>query len=359
MRVAIVGSGLSGMAAALALQAKGIWPDVFERMNGISDFPSRAEVVMNVYNKPIDNILGQIRTNYGLKLNYLAPLHRIIWHTRNASASAEGDFGVIDLRGNNRSSIDRQLAEQLTVPIKLGSNVKVTDLQEYDWIVDADGQSDPKLAGARTFSFLQGTIRGQFSPDTMHIWHTTQASPQGFAYLLPRSSSSADVFLVVPLREYSCQLFPRLWQLLKRDLGFEPELVEEHQFKKVLTNRTPEIKENVLPVGNKLGTAVPFLGAGQLFAISTSFSAAGKIAGSPDGYLRALRRLDGHLNTMRTVNQAMDSFGDFVYDSLVMMMKLGATPFFVSKRNCLATVAILLRPYCSILSKIKKTGPES
>lgn len=353
MRVAIMGCGLSGMSTALFLQRQGIKADIYESLDTFADFPSRAEVLMNVYIKPVTNIPGYIRRNFALTLNYHAPLNRIVWHAANASATAVGKLGTITLRGREKGSLDQQLADEVKCNIKFGVTKAVEDLTGYDWVINASGQADGQRSGTRSYCFRGGTIKGKFDPNTMHIWHTTAATPKGYAYLLPRSSELANLFLVIPLdqSESSDRYFLHLWQLLPRDLGFEPELNNEEEFRRILSDHLPSVSEGLLQVGNSLGTATPYLGIDQFFALSTSYLAARKVTGRP--FPRRLPSLTAHLNTMQVIRRSMDTWGDFVYDNLVRMMRIGATPFFVSKRNLLSATSFILRPYAGLVASQK------
>jgi len=351
MRVAIMGCGLSGLASALFLQRHGIKAKIFEALDAVSDFRPRVEVMMSVYSKPISDIPSYINNNFNLNLDYYAPLKRIVWHTTNASASAEGRLGVITLRGKTEKSLDQQLYKRLDCEIIFGSTPTIQDLGDYDWVIDASGLADGRRLGARSICFRGGTIGGKFDTNTMHIWHTSAATPKGYAYLLPHSSESANIFLVIPLEigESSDQYFYRLWQLLQRDLGFEPDLKCDEEFRRVLSDHLPQFAPGILHVGNSLGTATPYLGIDQLFALSTSFLAVRKIMGEPNP--RGVIDLTAHLKTMQVIRRSMDTWGDFAYDSLVRMMKIGATPFFASKRNLLSTTSFFLRPYASFVSR--------
>ena len=352
MRVGIVGCGIAGMAAAVFLKRRGINPEIYESMDSISDFSPRGELLLPVYTKPISNIPRHIKDTYKLSLKPHARVRRIIWHTLNATATAMGNLGHITLRGRHEQSMDQQLARMLDCKVHFGQTRNLPfHRSEYDWLINATGHSDKNVPGRRLICFRGGSIQGKFDPETVHMWHTSKATPGGFAYLVPLSANQATVFIVIPLsaRLPSDLYWRRFWGLLVRDLGFEPELLRPEEFRKYHAESLPSPGVNVLNVGSSLGTAIPFLGVDQFIAVSTAFFAAGTVGGLP-GYQREINAVGAHLQRMKVIRKAMDTWGDLAYDSLVRSMKLGATPFFASRRNLLATVSFTLRPYTWLYS---------
>lgn len=347
MHVGVLGGGLAGLSSAVFLQQRGISPNIYEVKDEIAGFPTRAEVLMPVYSKPIrDNFLF-IDNKFGLKVKPHRELRRIIWHTRNISASAVGRLGYITLRGREENSLDSQIAAYLAGRVKLASVYTLKNLQEkHEWVIDTTGQVGNSRIGPRSICFRGGTIRGRFEPKTMHIWHSSEATPKGFAYLVPQSSRLASIFIVISLSENdtSDRYINSLWPLLHKGLGFEPDLLTDEEFRRVHSDYLPQVKEKVLYAGDSLGSAVPFLGHGQFLAIATAFFAAEEVCGLP-GYSQMLRTVEKHIDKMRIIRNAMDSWGDFVFDNLVRAMRIGATPFFACKHNLLSVVSLLLRPY--------------
>lgn len=353
MHVAVLGGGLAGLSSAIFLQQNGIHPHVYEARNELAGFPTRAEVLMPIYSKPLTDYFSYIKKNFGLTLRPHGELRRIIWHTRNASASAVGRLGFITLRGRAENSLDRQISFLFPGRVKMASSPSLQDLTEkYSWVIDATGQAGSCRPEPRSICFRGGTIRGRFEPETMHIWHTSEATPKGFAYLIPRSSTLANVFCVIPLpvKVSGERFFSVLWPLLCKDLGFEPDLVKSEEFRRAVSDNLPQIKDKVLYAGDSLGSAAPFLGIDQFFAVASAYYAVQEICGLP-GYSLWLKKIEQHLHRMQVIRHAMDSWGDFIFDNLVRAMRFGATPFFVSKRNLLSAVSVLLCPYASFISK--------
>lgn len=353
MHVAVLGSGLAGLSSAVFLQQKGIRPHVYEARDELAGFPTRAEVLMPIYSKPLTDYFSYIKKNFCLTLKPLGELRRIVWHSPNASASAVGRLGIITLRGRDENSLDRQISSLFPGRVNMASSPFLQDLTEkYSWVIDATGQVSPHRPEPRSICLRGGTIKGKFDPETMHIWHTSEATPKGFAYLIPQSAALANVFCVIPLpvNVSGERYFSRLWPLLRKDLGFEPDLVETEEFRRVLSDNLPQIKDKVLYAGDSLGSAAPFLGIDQFFAVASAYYAVQEICGLP-GYSLLFGKMDKHLHRMQVIRRAMDSWGDFIFDNLMRAMRFGATPFFVSKRNLLSAVSVLLSPYASLVSK--------
>jgi len=316
-------------------------------MDSASDFSPRGEILMPVYTKPVTNILNHIKHEFKLELKPHARVGRIVWHSQNATATATGKLGHITLRGRSENSIDQQLAKMLECKVHFGKTMDTTSIHsEYDWVINATGQSAKGVPGRRLICFRGGAIQGKFDPETVHMWRTSMTTPGGFAYLVPLSACLATVFLVIPLSPGlpSDIYWPQFWSILVRDLGFEPELLHPEEFRRYHAEALPLFDCNALHVGSSLGTATPFLGIDQFIAVSTSFFAAETVGGR-SGYQREINSLEAHLKRMKVIRKAMDAWGDFAYDSLVRSMTLGATPFFASRRNLLSAVSYMLRPY--------------
>lgn len=353
MHVGILGGGLAGLSSAVFLQQKGIYPNVYEVNDDVAGFPTRAEVLMPVYSKPISDFFNYIDNKFGLTVKPHGELRRIVWHTYNATASAVGKLGYITLRGRDKNSLDRQIAASLAGRVNLASVCSLRNLQDkYEWVIDATGQAGNYRHQPRSICFRGGTIRGRFEPKTMHIWHTSEATPNGFAYLVPQSSRLASIFIVIPLSENdsSNRYLTSLWPLIQKGLGFEPDLLTIEEFRRVHSDYLPHVKEKILYAGDSLGSAVPFLGQGQFLAIATAYSAVEKVFGLP-GYYHTLRFVEKHLDRMRIIRHALDTWGDFMFDNVVRAMRVGATPFFACKHNLLSVVSFILRPYTQFIQR--------
>ena len=119
MRVAIVGAGPGGLACALELERRGIYPDIFERSNRVGHPISRVEVLLQLFERPLKNQLHYLLKNYALEFQPLSPLRRVVMHTTRHNATVRGNLGFLVERGQSEEAIEVQLSRKLRTRISL------------------------------------------------------------------------------------------------------------------------------------------------------------------------------------------------------------------------------------------------
>ena len=90
MRVAIVGAGPSGLACALELERRGIYPDIFERSSRVGHPIPRVEVLLQLFERPLRNQLRYLMENHNLEFKPLSPLRRVVMYTSQPRRRGQG-----------------------------------------------------------------------------------------------------------------------------------------------------------------------------------------------------------------------------------------------------------------------------
>lgn len=128
MEVAIMGAGMSGLSCAITLEKQGIKPTIFEKRSCVGDRFINAEAMFSILNRPIKDCIDYLSKNYGIYLNPVDEVNKLIIHSKNEVASIEGRMGEINVRSRHDNSYERQLEKQVNTKINFNSNYEYEEL---------------------------------------------------------------------------------------------------------------------------------------------------------------------------------------------------------------------------------------
>ncbi len=320
MRVAIVGAGPGGLACALELERRGIYPDIFERSNRVGHPIPRVEVLLQLFGRPLKNQLRYLLENHALEFQPLSPLRRVVMHTPCRTATVRGNLGFLVERGQSKEAIEVQLSRKLRSRIKFDLEVDYRTLAgEYSFVVVAEGNQlaarELQLWETKLDTWIKGAIvLGQFAPDSASIYFNTEYAGHSFGYLAPFNRDRASLLLIMPQADRSRA--NKLWDkfIAAENLYFESIESIEINHSTGLTSRRQV--DNILLTGTSGGFTDSFLGLG-LFAALASGALAGRAIAEGLDYERLTAPLSNQARRMAVFRRAFNTLDNGDIDRLV------------------------------------------
>lgn len=349
MRVAIVGAGPGGLACALELERRGIYPDIFERSNRLGHPIPRVEMLLQLFGRPARNQLRYLAENHALEFQPLSPLRRVVMRTYRRSATVRGNLGFLVERGQGEQSIEVQLSRKLRSGIKFDLEADFRTLAgEYNYVVVAEGNrlaaSELGLWETKLNAWIKGAnVLGRFAPGSVTIYFNTKYAGHGFGSLTPFNRDRASLELIVPGVE-RCQA-NELWEsfISLEKINFEVIDSYEINYSTGLTSRRQV--DNILLAGASGGFTDSFLGLGLFAALSSGALAARAIAEGWD-YEKLTATLSNRTSRLIAFRKFFNILGNKEIDRLVHGITLPGIRQVIYNTN-LDIIGML----CSLLDK--------
>jgi len=355
--VAIVGAGPGGLACALELERRGIYPDIFERSSQVGHPIPRVEVLLQLFEHPLRNQLRYLVENHALEFQPLSPLRRVVMYTSSRTAKVRGNLGFLVERGQSKEAIEVQLSRKLRSRIKFDLEADYRALAgEYDFVVVAEGNHlaarDLHVLETSYNAWIKGAIvLGRFAPDSSSIYFNTDYAGHGFACLSPFNRNRAALLLIVPEVERSRvnELWNRFMEM--ENIKYEiSHIFELYQSTGLTTRRQVD---NILLTGTSGGLTDSFLGLG-LFAALVSGALAGRAIAEGLNYERMTMSLSNQARCMTVFRRAFNTLDNGDIDRLVSAITLPGIKQVIYNTN-LNIIGML----CPLLEKrFKKQHPS-
>lgn len=319
-RVAVAGAGLAGLSCALALEAKGITPAVFERKPHVGQRFSHISTVPSFAYHGHDFSFDRLEENYGIKINPTVQLNKIILKGVNNSAEISGATGCLVTVGHSDDCLEMQLFRQLRAPVQFEKQVDpVTLANEYDYVVVATGaeeHSNPALKLGLWHDLLRAwikvcTVLGNFEPGTLTIWRNRSYCRDGFAYLAPFSERRATLGLTVT--GISQKELSAYWQAFIQNEGLDYDIIDIMERDHTAGRVSRHQAGNLFFTGDAGGFKEPLLGMGTLAAITSGVLAARAIVEGGD-YEELVKPLVDWQGKFVRLRRLLDRLDDAAYD---------------------------------------------
>ncbi|MCA0984989.1 NAD(P)-binding protein [Halobacillus yeomjeoni] len=333
MKIAIIGAGLSGLACAVTLEKYGYTADIFEKRGMAGDRMVFAEGISPLFHTPIKDYIRYLSETYQIDLKPTSNIIRTYIHSKNETASLEGNLGFINLRGKHPQSYDQQLAQLVSSPIHYNHEAEYEEItKEYSHVVLATGdpsdtQKIQPYEVAYEASFKGAIVEGDFKRNEIHTWFNEDFSPKGMAYLLPHSESEATLILVYP--QYPEQMVydkEQLWNdcfaFVQKTLNQKLVMQSEYSLQdfKVGKSAYPRIG-NTFFTGNCLGCISPFIGFGEFTALLTGIYAAEDICGLKS-YEKQTKAIYQKYHDSLTLRRAIERLDNEQLDRIVKSLHI-------------------------------------
>ncbi len=324
MKVAIIGSGISGMACAYALEQKGIMPTIFEQRHTVGEPYHHVGVLLQLIYRPVKEPLTHFRKKFNIHLAPLAPLTSIEMNGSGTTKTVTGNLGWFMKRGQDPGTVENQLFSHIKSRVIFNTYINLDDIKDdYDYVVVATGNnhSIPTQLGVAS-PILQTWVRGQvvlgeFDPNKLIMWTNTNYMKNGYAYLSPFSRDRASLILIVPNTtreelEYYWNLFVDMEKL---NYPAVEQFEEDHTANYVY----PKQVGNVIMIGTSGGFLDPFLGFGQFSAVASANLAAEAIA-TNQPFEKLTKELSGIMKNSIAIRERVDRLDNGDYNTLINLL---------------------------------------
>jgi flavin-dependent dehydrogenase len=204
IKVAIMGSGLSGLSCAITLEKNGIYPTIFEKRSEVGDRFVNAEALLDILNRPVKDCIAFFAEAHGIYLKPSSNIKKMTIYSENEKAVIEGHLGFLNIRGRESDSFEKQLEKQVKSPIHFHSEHSYEALlHDYTHVILATGDAayTKKIQDFQedlTVTLKGATVEGKFDRFSVFIWLNNDLAPKGYAYLLPFSDTEANIVIALP-----------------------------------------------------------------------------------------------------------------------------------------------------------------
>lgn len=329
MEVAIIGAGVSGLSAAIALENNGVVPDIYEQNSFIADHYSHIGVLLDMaYRSITTEPLNYINK---LLLSEISPLEKItnlIIYSKNHKATISNNIGYSFIMGQEPMSINNQLLSKIKKSkILYDQRESIDNLsKKYDYVIVATGsRSEDYVADKYLKDWKQylvsytrlAKLYGKFKTNTAIVWGNKEILKNGYAFLAPFSSQKASLYVTVPHLS-NWEEFNQCWkEFLKQENIFEETtILGTYERTHVAADSYSKQWKNCLFVGDQGGFLDPFLGLGAATAITTGVMAAHSIVENKN-FDELVCKYKKIINVMSNFRNFYDAINDETFDSIV------------------------------------------
>lgn len=284
MDVAIIGSGVSGLACAFRLNQLGVKPTLFERRPIIGEVINLYGIHLNSFNMLSNDPLRFFEKKYNLTVKPMCEIKKLTMYSEDKKVTVKGRLGYIFNRGGGRTTLERQLFDQVDAYFYFDTYVMdwlISDMKkQFDAVVIATGDIDiPKQLGILKDSTIMqvrsGIIDGKYETGQVFSWMKTEFSNNSFIYSIPVSESRAVITLIVD--NVAPSELDYLWKQMIKSENITNNILEtwdcEFQGGRLKINQV----DNIYFIGNAGGLIDDFRGFGIVNGIASGIFAADAI----------------------------------------------------------------------------------
>lgn len=362
-----MGAGISGLTCAITLEKHSITPTIFEKRNCIGDRFVNAESMFHILNRPIKDCLPYLREKFGVHLNPITEVHKLILHSKCKTGCISGNIGYLNTRGRQEDSYEVQLKNQVKSPIEYNSKHEYEELcKNFDAVVVATGDSDyaSHLGNYRTdlsCTVRGATIEGNFLADVPHVWFNYDVLPKGYGWVIPYSDKEANIVMFYPDYPSNTKLdinemWDKFYGMVTDALNQNFNITDKFEVTRYMVGicNKPKV-ENTYFVGNCFGAVSPGFGFGQFTSILTGIYSAYDICGIGD-YEELAKPLRKNYENSLILRRFLENLQDDDFDFAVKNLDIKLISKFADKVCSHDSRIELLRditPLMKIFNKFK------
>jgi flavin-dependent dehydrogenase len=357
MEIAIMGAGLSGLAAAIVLERNGHTPVIFEKRSQPGDRFVNAEIMASIFTRPVADSYRFFSEDYQLFLKPISHIGTLIAHSEHSRSCINEQLGFINIRGRHQHSFEKQLADQVASGIIYHAEHSYEKLlKEFSHVIVATGDAQYALRlnnfhVDRAVTLKGATVEGQFDRSTVHIWFNNKIVPHGYAYIIPFSETEANAVISYPQfgsgNENDQERWGRFFEIICRELKQSLKVTDQFHIKNYLIGscKYPRIG-NTFFTGNCYGSLMPFLGFGQFSSLLTGIYAAYDLCGLGK-YEELTKPIKKKYKNSLILREVFEKLDNHSLDAIVSLLDGFSGEWFLKTKHLpsLRILSYLLRPF--------------
>lgn len=318
MKIAIIGSGVSGLSCAYRLNQLGIRPVIFERRSIIGEAINLCGIHLHCFNHLHNRPLQYFNRKYNLKLKPMSEVRKLTMYAGDKEVSIQGHLGYIFNRGAARTSLEYQLFSQVDAELYMDTYIPDTMIEdiarEFDSVVIATGTADiPDSLGivddSTPILLRGGLLEGKYETGAITTWVNTDYSGHFYVYLVSISECRSILYLLAD--NITSNDLDFYWKKMITTEAIQNNFLEtwvgEFHSIRLKTNRLG----NIYFVGNAGGMTDDFLGFGIINSIAGGIIAADAIVRG-ESYEKSIKPIltqVDQLHNLRLLANKMDERG--------------------------------------------------
>ncbi len=333
MKIAIIGAGLSGLACAIELKRKGITPTVFERKGYCGQGFNCPVINLRIFNRTFRSPVKYFKQKYNLKLIPWASLHKQTVIGSKKQFISKGNLGYLYRKGEDKLSLENQLAAYINFPIAFDRYVSIEDIKGlFDFIVVATG--DCRIAKSfnniwtGTFNCFTrvATVLGNFETNSVKVWINTEYAKNCSCFLVAVSKEQG--YIVMTVNNIAFNELEHYWKIFLQKEGINAQIVEISDHEQNIGYTTPVQFENIYFAGNPAGMVDDLFGFGAFNSIESGILTARAIAES-SSYSELLLPIRNDVKVLHEYRKAFNVFENKDFDRLLSLISLPLVKQFI------------------------------
>lgn len=326
MKIAIIGAGVAGLAAALECERSGISAEIYERDSDVGwPWPS-VSFWPTLFFRDVGDPRKYMKDTYNIDFTPLNECKSYTMKSANKEVRVEGNLGYFMSRGKSEESMENQFRRKLTkTPIFYNKKAHFKELAEkYDYVIVATGKpTEARELGvwedAGDFAIMGGLAMGGFDPTSSTVYFNTDYAGTGYGRITPFNESLAIVGLYITgiTNPNASQLFEKFLQMEKLD---QLEYIFKIHPPVFSSGRVTKFRVgNVFLIGHSAGLTERVLGVGSYYSLESAVLAIRSIVKAED-YNSVMKVHQKRIENISAFREILKDYKNEDFDNLLSLL---------------------------------------